>query len=349
LEELVYPPVAYLTADDNNTWSPHGPVLGSGKTPDGIKGAVYINPGDQIIIDILTGADVHNVDIMCEKWTGDQWIPEDGASVMSIGANGTKTLPANTGNFGTAGYRRWGVRCSASGGNDLTAFSCTAKLQHSSAVMAHRPIVTLFSAGDLVRTVRILGTSIMYSNTTKVLDKSGSVVINQVPKGADWEQYVSYTNVAQTSNRGWFSADKGCYGYLRPSQPEDFDLIDFKQYDSRGQITSFTYDVVPKSAFLVMFIKVDTNDGQSGKWTVCNALEYESDNQLIDKGVGQGNPSVFNDALIAIKEIPQFHENPFHLADILGAAKKVAGAIVKYGPDAINWATKIGNFISSIG
>jgi len=339
--ENLYPQIAYFSSHKPQNWEPHGSVLGSGKGPDGINGIIYANAGDTFKWDVTGTLDgTHQVDIVVEKWEGENFVMD--GSVPAIAGPGLNTL----GPFSDSAYRRWFIR-TTNKTDAITDFTTTFYILHQASCFAHLPIPDVFENGTLVSKVRILGASIMYSNKTAALTANGTVAMTQTPKGVNFDDWTNYKKIVGVPNHGEFDAKKGIYGFLKPSGEIDYDMQDFSEY-TKDVLTWFGYNLVPKSPLLVIFIVVESTDLlEVGKWTICNQFEYETSSRLVETIVAQGDPDVFRKARIACKSVPQFHENPFHLKDIFGAATKVADAIVKYAPIAADWAGKISTFLSS--
>jgi len=221
-----------------------------------------------------------------------------------------------------------------------------AQLLFGGAVFAHRSIVDLDLQGETISTIRIMGVSLMYSNTTAEIYKSGTVALAQVPKPNMWDNYLSLTKITKVSGNASMNASTGAFGFIKPNDYPDFEMLNFINFDQTGVLTSFEYDVVPKHSFIVLFIAnvaETTGSQQSGRWTISHSLEYLTNNQWIEKKTPRGSKELYEEALSAVKLIPQFHENPFHLSDILGVAKKIANTVLKYGPGVMDFAKKVSN------
>jgi len=334
------PDIAYFSADPTNSWNPHGDIVGSGEH-GGKNGAYFLNGSSDALNITVTGTTTGQV-LLVKLWKfeGEGWILETTKYMNHINTTIQITVDG-------AAYRRWTVAADSSSTvgfiDDLT-FS--AQWEHTGAVYAHRHIVDLTLQGETVKTVRVIGASMMYSNTTAVQFKSGNIAIAQVPKPNSWTDYLSYLNVTKVSGQKSGNAENGIFGFLKPNDYDDFKMIDYQDYDEQGYLTRFSYSIVPQSSFLVIFIanvNVSTIP-QGGRWTFSHSIEYLTNNQWVEKRVANGDPKMFEEAITSVKLIPQFHENPFHLSDILGVAKRIANTVLQYGPAVMNFAQKVSDY-----
>lgn len=236
------------------------------------------------------------------------------------------------------------------------AINCTAPATPAVPLyeMAHLPLAFLNSNKDSMDSFKITAASLMYTNEAAPINRQGKVVGCQLPRGRNWTDYRNYDSLSSLSESVSICAENGMYGFLKPTQPEDFN---FKDRDKLGISTinaprDAWYALTPDSDFLAISLKVTTTAGQDGYWTPCWSFEYRTTDLWREVKPAAVTDTQVDVAIKLLSELPQWHENPFHVSDIfkwfkdtMSDAYQVAKSVL---PDIVSGAAtaaKIGGAI----
>jgi len=350
-----FPEVAYLVAEEDNTWNPHLDTLGAGFYQD-VWGYVPLEGTDQsthgnnnMQVGVINENGSTSIGVTFKVWqytkSGRVCVVETNATIASASTHTFTFQP----NQNQRGYFCWSL-CSQETSSiiQITQITVSAKLVLSGSVFGHKYIEGLAQIGNSVEALRILGTAFMYSNRTADLYASGECAMAQVPPTTKWQDFLSYPKVTSVNGYSSFSAKKGIYGWVRPDDLNNFRFrTNYSSFDDSGALATFSYPVEPIDSFIVCFIKTGdtTNLNQMGKFYSFNDLEFLTNSKWMYLCKPEDDPELYAIALNAVKNLPQFHENPVHLAMLGGVISSIAGAITKYGPTVIDWAGKIKSFV----
>jgi len=205
--------------------------------------------------------------------------------------------------------------------------------------MCHLSIPDLAKNIASVQGVRMNGLSLMYTNTSSELNNSGRVAGLQAPQSADWMNYAfgGFESVGGSLNAVTMDVKKGMYGFLKPSQPDDYNFKGNFDYDPvNGCPIGGTFLLECDSDFLVIYPQINVSGGRDGYWSTCFTIEYLTTD--VFREVGHSNVPVdsYEAAITALVGIPQWHENKTHFKDIVKKiqdfASRAAQRIMKYAP-----------------
>lgn len=211
---------------------------------------------------------------------------------------------------------------------------------------------------DTIENVKFHGLSLMWTNTTPVLNKGGQIAMMQVPANTWFGDFVGYQNVStrNTKVNANITATEGAYLFLKPSRIADFDFQnEFVPVQTSGpgsitdgqigQLHDAWFHILPPSDYITISLDLSELTNPTGYWTARTDIEYASVDQWRNLVPPTINTAVIEQAMPLIAAAPQFHTNDFHLSDlwewVKGAAKKVASAIVDYGPAVVKAAAMV--------
>jgi len=222
----------------------------------------------------------------------------------------------------------------------VSNFQCA--LASSGDSFSHRSLPQYNLNATSAANVRILSESLMFTNTTPPIDRGGQIFILQSSAAVDWREFSTEPRKVETSNGAMkFEAKNGVYGWLRPTQPSDFNFR--QELDVEGSVVmSSFFQLRNDSAYLVVRGLLAPTTTQTGLWTLGYGVEFETTNvwRLIEKPTASAG--VYEQALVHLKDVPQFSENPSHISKLLASIGKVVrgtvGAVKKYGPLAMDIA-----------
>jgi len=216
-------------------------------------------------------------------------------------------------------------------------------------VYCQRTINTLFEQLPALDTGRILSVSLHVQNTANELDRNGEVAGYQVPKNLEWQSFIQdYRKTSSASQAKTFEAPKGIYGFLRPTTITEFEYLNFVDTDPEyGYVSRTSFPLVTNSEYLTVAITAGvgastSNTGRKFTIKVCHTFEFMSESQWFDKQEPPNNQKTVEEALVTMRAIPNWHENPSHIKDLMDAifrtGRQVVRGIVDYGPNLIKAA-----------
>lgn len=220
------------------------------------------------------------------------------------------------------------------------------------ATFGHFALPQLLNEISKIVEFRVNGASILVSNTSPIIDIQGNIAGGVVPKKKSWMKMAKWatgdnmiTPIVALPDKFVGKASKGIYGFIKPSSEESFD---YKAYWTVGPtgITDSKYPIEEEEDFLIVGIVVNQAEGRSFLVTMDTQLEFTTDSQWKETRIPNFSRNVVDAAMVALRNVPSWHENPTHFKDIankIGSIlKTVVNGIVKYGPGAINVAKTVG-------
>lgn len=350
----------YLTLGSGQAYAPHGPVLYAGSHSSGTVGKVT-----GIWIDATATHNSHikfNGDpassyaIIPYLLVGGTWNMQQGLIVQAVSGVAIVTI-------GKSGY--YAFQFNSQGvNNDTFSFSSIVYYigDTSSAngpnVACHLPCSAIVGNETLIPRIRVNAMSILVVNETADLYRGGMCAGCQVPGGTPWWDLAvgnTLTNLSSQNPTNVMQKDlrTGIYGFARPSDPSDFSYTDyFKVSFSSGSpiLTGVDYPIMPSHDYLFVALSAqntapNTYPGGDVYIMASWANEFRTNNQLFTQLPASGLPTQYELALSKLSVMPQWHENPLHLPDILNFVKRAAGrtvdAAIQYGPTILSIAKLI--------
>lgn len=208
---------------------------------------------------------------------------------------------------------------------------------------AHRCVPQLESNQGRVGSARVLGSACRLMNVSPPQYKAGSWVAIQLTKGDRWTNYIPvlgdpYTLLTTLKGVHPKLLEKGCYGYHKPTQAEDFDFrIPFENvYNTTQSVNGYSLD----DSTCVLFALF----APAGAGTLSHAfqlqfstnIEYATDDQWTATQIAETESDDWENALEVVSSMEQFYENPTHWAEIfrtIGKFARVGAPIVSlFGP-----------------
>jgi len=173
---------------------------------------------------------------------------------------------------------------------------------------------------------RVNGAAVMFTNTSSTLNEQGKVSGVQAPRGKFWYDYTaSYAQVAGAPGSMRGVAKKGLYGFMKPSGDEDTQLRTYTESNGLVVMDSFwPLALEDQPAYLVIRASIDDASGQDGYFTYWWGIEWGTTNKWRNSVIPGGDPLTTMNVLRELKKLPQWHENPLHIKDILTGLKNVA-------------------------
>jgi len=214
---------------------------------------------------------------------------------------------------------------------------------------AHRPIPQIQGNLNKASTCRISAASILLTNTSSELNKSGSAFILQSSPAIDWVEWATTRKVSASANVFQSLLEKGIYGWLRPTQATDLSYRNDADITQSGVIAASYFQLRPDSAYLVVQGQManDTSvDAFSGILTTAFAVEYPTDDVWVETDIPRAPVGIYEEAFAHLRNVPQFHENPLHIANLVRSIGKVVNDVVGGVERYLPMARRIGNMLS---
>lgn len=211
-------------------------------------------------------------------------------------------------------------------------FNCTITnlryYNNGSPVYCHLPLPGLTANAASAPAIRVTAASLMYTNEAAPLNKQGKITGLQAPEGLGWTKYVAggnpFANVSGDNNAVTMPANNGLYGFLKPTKMTDFDFRAHLEMTGDGVLIDSHYPLREQSAYLVISVSITVAAGRDSYWTRTYGIEYETTDVWRSLDAPNLRASEFQAALLLLKSVSQWHENPLHWSDV---KKAVAGAL----------------------
>jgi hypothetical protein len=350
----------------SSSYQPHGKILMAGQCADKPKDRFFFLNGNETLtgtfgIEAATDT-TYSFDVGLDFWDSDSGLMENIGTVLSqpafAGGDVAINAPLNSAQipgWKGPGYYALTVKVIPTvatvlefnaevvvGFENLTITSI-------GPCVGHRTLADYSINVNSVNGVRVQAVAVRYCNVAAMLSLEGQVSCYQVPQQQHWKDYLTnYDSIASSKGAQTFQVREGAYGFLKPTQPQDFDFQSYTKSVS-GQLTDSFYPLKEESAFLVFFPVITTADGRSGFFEICHGVEYQTKDVWRNTDVAAANDEDFRKAKNILKDIPQFYSNSLHVGQILNnvrsAVTKGAKFVQKYGPSVLKGASYIAELL----
>lgn len=319
----------------SNPYQPHGPTLYAGTDEHSERTYRWFDENEVLGISaLLGGSTTWGLTVSLDQFKEDA-ILED--AVVGSGS-GTSTTPLVLTTITEGGYYSIHVFLTL-GAAQTIEFSASAVT--SGSVFCHRPIPGFQTNQLAVDGIRVTGVSCMYTNNAALIQKAGTITGYQVPKETDWTQFIGPLSLLSRLNDSrTIDIQNGMYGFLKPTETEDFDLQEVFAVDPvSGVLTSSYFSLRNVKSYLMLRGTIVPPDGRSGYLTIANSVEYLTTDVWRPVDIARTDPDIYKKAMQELKHIDQWHENPTHVKElfksILSGALTVGRTVQKYLPQAI--------------
>jgi len=266
----------------------------------------------------------------------------DGSKKPVLSVPGTVSVT-----IGASGYYRLRFDPFQNQSDQLTGLSFV--LSSTGYCNAHRPIPQIQGNLNKASTCRISAASILLTNTSSELNKSGSAFILQSSPAIDWVEWCTNRKVSASANVYQSLLEKGIYGWLRPTQATDLSYRNDADITASGVIAASYFQLRPDSAYLVVQAEMasDTSiSAFSGILTTAFAVEFPTDDVWVETDIPRAPVGIYEEAFAHLRNVPQFHENPLHIANLVRSIGKVVNEVVGGVERYLPMARRIGNILS---
>lgn len=292
--------------------------------------------------------------------------PLQANTVILAAGGGTTTLLTAI----TSGFYRLCVSTATPTTADTTLTALSINRSASYGGFAIRAIPQIEMQYTRVESFRNMGASLLVSPHPSVTNLAGDVIQMQYAAGTGLYPTLtfSYQTAGESSGKAKQprSLYKGAYSFVRPADAyEDFRMAQEIDLDTNGIICDATFDIVPRSPFVVHYLSNLPAVGSPAAYpsavfqvTFGDSVNLTSVSQWAALGTPNGTDSDFNRALKTVKNMENHLENPTHLEDIWrgasgvfrtvgGVAQALAPLAGQYGP-LLGAAGSLGQIVGSL-
>lgn len=343
-------PIAPVYALPTTTYQPHGPMwFGGGLVNADVSGDRFYWFDQDMKIDIgysstYAPANLVGLSVAMDMWTKGGVQP-DVVTANSATASGTLTL-----NINESGYYCLKLLLDISAQSSV-AFSVTSMTYSSQsadvpAIFGHQAVPGYVANFGSVNSYRVTGLALMYSNTSANINLQGSIAGYQIPLGEHWSALIDQNPYTALTNKGpkmkKMNASTGMYAFVKPASSEDWEYRSYTLWRNGILYDSYWPIDDKDTSKLILVSNIVDFAGRSAEYTLYYNIEYQTTDQWKNPQFAPLDGGIANEALKHVRGLPQYAENPLHIAKIWdaikSAAKAVVNGIVKYGPKAVELA-----------
>lgn len=216
-------------------------------------------------------------------------------------------------------------------------------------------------------TVRVSAVSLMLTPNAPKLYIGGQVTGLQLPNNKSWYYPMTsgdpYSTISSDQNSETMPFDNGIYGFLKPTDPHDFELVE-PTVTQGGIVVAYNNPYRPPGGWLAvaaMVAEVESSyPGGLAHTTVCYACEFQTVSPWFEVAPPITEVSDFEKGMRVTSRMKQWHANSFHIGDILkfiysgaktvlGAAPAIANVVSAIAPEASPIANLVGHIAGQIG
>ena len=207
----------------------------------------------------------------------------------------------------------------------------------------HIPTAGVNNKRETLFAARTLGASLLLSNTDPVVKRGGTVTLAQTSTLTPWYRFWSNDELLDTVNvqaKDVLSWDNGAYVYVKPQGSDPYQLKQMftcndcsndKDHRPMPMFTPFG-----DSGQVIVRINPPNSGEENGisslRLVTASALEFTTNDQFFNVIVSSLDATAHDEFIAALRLMPQFYDNPIHLAAIAALIKTAANTVVEWGP-----------------
>lgn len=317
---------------------PHGDILYCGD--HGGKKGVWMNAGEVFTINVSavpTGGELTIYILRGKTWVNTESVALTTTLSYTMALNGYYSFSLND--------------TTAAGGTGTVNYVNISNATSFPTVLGFLPLPGVVNKAGVLSASRTIGASLLVSNVSQQLKRGGVCNMSQVSPGADLANILAYapTYSNQDPSSSYTGTwDFGVYGYITPIGPEDFMFKEpFTTSVGIGSSTMLdcSFELVPDLGFLVATVTsaVDTTTYPSNVClvTVSYGVEFITNDNWFVADTSRVSVDQYKHGLVLLKTIPQFHENPLHIKQLLQSILAGGKNVLRYGPAVLAALTSI--------
>jgi hypothetical protein len=237
---------------------------------------------------------------------------------------------------------------------------------HNTSTFGHLCVPNLYEKRAAVGGLRPVAGAGMLSPNSALFNRQGLVRGVQLPPGQDWLTTVrGGFNGLNTAEGMWNGSwTKGIYGFIKPVGVSEFEMqspfFKLSELGPYSPVTDATHPLRMAGGQVLLWAKTDLQTLGSGDvlyaagqsyTTTLRCLEFRTLDTWFKQDVPALDQEELEIAMRLIAHMPQFHENPLHVAAITGFLRTAAAAgqfAFKHLPNIIKALPIIGEGIHKI-
>jgi hypothetical protein len=345
-DRVAYQPISIPYGKCTTSYQPHGPMMYAGVCKEeGNRRFFWVDASHGSTAKITYTATA-GFTIGIDVWSSNGYTPKALNITCASGTNQTVDMLASV---ATPGYFAFTVSSATA-----QSISMSMVITGNNEVFCHLPLPGLESMITSVDDHRVIGASLMYTNTAAPLNREGKILPYQLSPGQYWHDYISgadtsFNTVSALPGAVPFEIPEGAYIFHKPTSDDDWDFKD-EWYCVDGTLIDVYYSLDDPSPPILIIPVIETSNGQSGYWTICQGIEFFSTSQMFNFAVPTIPSRYADEALDQVKHLIQVHSNALHLkqifANIVAATKKAGRFLADNLPTAISYLEKYGPTIA---
>lgn len=334
------------------TWKPHGDVMPGYYAGDGSKrhSGIWLDatPTNTCIVSFSGTCDGTGFTpkVTLSIWTGRDW-EERFKTTAAASTSWAATLVVDR-----PGYYVPGVSMNCNS-NDGTLGITWATAAPS---MAHRAMPALTSKLESVCDGTVLGTALLITPLSAAMYRSGLIDALQTSRGVSWLKVFGMNTSSGFGAIGgrtddWSalpgfqsrSAERGFYGFVKPSCANAFDLtevIQIPEYSTAAMnFSGFYAEIHPPCGWMCVRLTAQTPDltgtaypMMDDRVIVQTAFQYTTLDRWYNLQEARLTPASAVRAIQALKSCQQFHDNPMHFSDLMAFLGRAARGALRVAP-----------------
>jgi hypothetical protein len=238
-------------------------------------------------------------------------------------------------------------------GDDATPFVWHLTNMNYSSVSASWAHLTAkdYSANSYAaKAIRMLAADLRFTMTEQTINRQGKLSAYQVPPGQTWFNWtlLGFDAVASKNGAEPMKMEDGFHGFVKPSSGASWALEEPCIFGTGNLPIASKFSLLPRDGFLVLWMLSDSTAARSGYFVQNCAFEYDTDDTWRVRGKTTISQSEFAEGVQAASKMPQFTDNPSHLAKLFAAAKNATRSVLRGGLKAAPGIIKTMEGLSSI-
>lgn len=211
-------------------------------------------------------------------------------------------------------------------------FQTLTLMQRANVITRHHTLDAHETASNQIDELRVLGQSILLSNTTASVNLQGSVFAAMMMSTMPWYDYVAdmethiFDAAADLRYQGQWA--KGFYGFVKPHSKGNLDLQPTYFPVEELRFSAFR-PFVNLGSFIALVTRADsavagTSSANSVTLMATRTFEFTTNSQMFALETSKFPTSVYEEYAEALRKATPFHENPLHWSDITSFIKRAA-------------------------
>lgn len=360
-DEAVFTPGALRAS---TALQPHGLYLYPGRLgPSDPHRGFWVDAGSSITVSVPTPSlPPTGLFVKIQRARGRSWIDSHQGNLVPGASPITQYI---LGIVPTSGYYSFTIGDINPAKNPLTGqpYAVTVAVSWNTSAgvcYGHLSVPDVHNQFGSIDAVRINALSVMFTNTSAAISKTGTLCGVQFDAGTVWTDSVEFQHFSTKRKATIMESAEGMYGFHKPTGESDFDLLrEFaiaSDDETAERLSMFPllsdtgFDLIPETSYLGIAYDVTRVNGAvpggiTAYWTRAFGVEYITNDQWRALSKSNLAPENLTAALHLLSETPQWHTNEFHLSDLWNTiksfARDVVQGVIDYGPTVLKGATML--------